>query len=674
LNTLLNTLLNTILNAILNFLSSVSNNLSSSISLKLVLVTLSTLFSANMLAQEPLPATQEALKQTRQILQLAEYIGVDYAEAITQGQITNADEFAEMQQFASIIIEKTNRLNNDEPNSLKTDALQLQQAIEDKLSLEVIQGLSQKIRKQLLSQSPALVLPTQLLAKNNVTQLFIENCSSCHGTLGQGDGPLAKSLSPEPTNFTDQERALNRSILGLFDAISDGLEGSAMRAFSELNDQQRWSLAFYVGSLAFESTAEPIAATAVHTNKDNSIELQQWVNSNPTQLMQQNAQIDDAQLALLRSQPQLLFQDALSPISTARINLQAAVKAYQANELAQAQTLAVSAYLDGFELIENTLDAHDSGLRKSIEGQLLNFRNLLKTTGQDTLVNQELASILTQLDQADTVLTGQSLSNNAMFSAALIILLREGLEALLVIIALMTVLIKTERHDAIKFVHLGWISALVAGVLTWWAADNLISISGASRELMEGGAALLAALVLFYVGYWMHSKTQGSKWQSYIKNNVDRHLNAGTLWGLTGLAFISVYREVFETILFYQSLLTQAIGSASSNEQVSYLVYGLLAGIAILAVIAWLMMRYSVKLPLARFFAVSAYFMLFLAFILAGKGISALQEAAIINLTPFPIDVSVSWLGIASTWQGLSIQMLIVVLFSVMVMRNRYAK
>jgi high-affinity iron transporter len=639
------------------------------------LVVIASVFSTSLWAQSPAVTSQEIshetspdlLKQTRQILQLAEYIGVDYSEAVIEGSISNPDEFAEMQQFASIITEKTNLLANDVPNSLTADALQLQQSIADKSSLDVIQGLSQKIRNQLLSQSPALVLPTQLLAKENVKQLFIENCSTCHGDLGQGDGPLAKSLSPEPTNFTDQERALNRSLLGLYDAISDGLDGSAMRAFSELNDQQRWSLAFYVGSLAFE----PTAITTKHIENDANIELQQWVNSNPTQLIHQNVEIDKAQLALLRSQPELLFQHADSPISVARTNLQAAVKAYQANELAQAQTLAVSAYLDGFELIENNLDAHDSSLRKSIESQLLNFRNILKTAGQDNQVNQQLTSILAQLDQADTLLTGQSLSNNAMFSAALIILLREGLEALLVIIALMTVLIKTERQDAIKFVHFGWISALAAGVLTWWAADNLISISGASRELMEGGAALLAALVLFYVGYWMHSKTQGSKWQSYIKNNVDRHLNTGTLWGLTGLAFISVYREVFETILFYQSLLTQAIGSASSNEQVSYLVYGLLAGMAILAVIAWLMMRYSVKLPLARFFAVSSYFMLILAFILAGKGISALQEAAVISLTPFPIDVSISWLGIASTWQGLGTQMVIVVLFSLLAIRNR---
>jgi high-affinity iron transporter len=655
------------------FLSSFTlwrQQLTSSVFNRCLLIIISSVFSTSLWAQSPVLTSQDFLKQTRQILQLAEYIGVDYSAAVTAGNISNPDEFAEMQQFASIIIEKTSLIATDQPHWLMADALQLQQAIADKASLEVIQRFSQKIRKQLLSQSPALVLPSQLLAKDHVKQLFIDNCSSCHGDLGQGDGPLAKSLSPEPTNFTDQERALNRSLLGLYDAISNGLDGSAMRAFSELNDQQRWSLAFYVGSLAFELTP----ATTKHIKHDANIELQQWVNSNPTQLMQQGMGIGSAQLTLLRSQPELLFQHTQSPISTARTNLQAAVDAYHTNELAQAQTLAVSAYLDGFELIENTLDAHDSSLRKSIEGQLLNFRNLLKTAGQTTLVNQEFASILAQLNKAETVLTGQSLSNNAMFSAALIILLREGLEALLVIIALMTVLMKTERHDAIKFVHFGWISALAAGVLTWWAADNLISISGASRELMEGGAALLAALVLFYVGYWMHSKTQGSKWQRYLKNNVDRHLNTGTLWGLTGLAFISVYREVFETILFYQSLLTQAIGSTRSNEQVSYLVYGLLAGMAILSVIAWLMMRYSVKLPLARFFAVSSYFMLVLAFILAGKGISALQEAALISLTPFPIDVSISWLGIASTWQGLTTQMVIVVLFSFLVIRNRDAK
>jgi len=286
------------------------------------------------------------------------------------------------------------------------------------------------------------------------------------------------------------------------------------------------------------------------------------------------------------------------------------------------------------------------------------------------LINVKLKQLQTELATAEQLLKGGSLSNNAMFSAAMIILLREGLEALLVVLALITVLIRTKRNDALKFVHIGWVSALLAGGLTWWAAENLINISGASREVMEGGAALLAALTLFYVGYWMHSKTQASQWQNYINRNIDRHLTSGALWGITGLAFISVYREVFETVLFYQSLLTQAVITQNSNEQLSYLIAGLLSGVGVLALIAWLMIRYSVKLPLARFFSVSAYFMLLLAFILTGKGIAALQEAAIIGLSPFPFDFSISWLGISPTWQGLLTQAIIIVLSLVLLFKK----
>ena len=269
-------------------------------------------------------------------------------------------------------------------------------------------------------------------------------------------------------------------------------------------------------------------------------------------------------------------------------------------------------------------------MRKSVEKQLLNFRNVLSSPNNGQQVSAESQQILQQLEQVDSTLNSATLSDNAMFSASLIILLREGLEALLIVLALITVLMKTQRQDAIRYVHFGWVSALIAGGITWWVAENLITISGASRELMEGGAALLAAGILFYVGYWMHSKTQASVWQRYINDNVERHLSTGTLWGLTGLAFISVYREVFETILFYQSLLTQSVGDGS---QVSFVWYGLVAAVAILALITWLMLKYSVKLPIARFFSLSAYFMLILAFVLAGKGISALQEAAIIGIS-----------------------------------------
>ena len=113
---------------------------------------------------------------------------------------------------------------------------------------------------------------------------------------------------------------------------------------------------------------------------------------------------------------------------------------------------------------------------------------------------------------------------------------------------------------------------------------------------MEGVAALLAAVILLFVGFWMHSKSKAGQWQSYIKQNINHKLKAGSLWGIAGLSFITVYREVFETVLFYQSLILQT----QSGQHVT-LLSGFLFGLFILALIAWLVIKYSVKMPLAQF-------------------------------------------------------------------------
>jgi high-affinity iron transporter len=193
-------------------------------------------------------------------------------------------------------------------------------------------------------------------------------------------------------------------------------------------------------------------------------------------------------------------------------------------------------------------------------------------------------------------------------------------------------------------------------------AQYLVTISGASREIMEGVAAMLAAVVLFYVGFWMHSKTQADHWQEYIQQNIAKSLNTGTLWGISGLAFIAVYREVFETVLFYQSLLTQ-----TAPTQQFALVGGFVFAVFVLMLIAWLMIKYSVKLPISRFFSTTTYLLLALSFVLAGKAISALQEAAVIGISPFPINFQIEWLGINSTWQGVAMQFLILLLSSLLV-------
>ncbi|MEI8640315.1 FTR1 family protein [Pseudoalteromonas sp. Hal099] len=120
-------------------------------------------------------------------------------------------------------------------------------------------------------------------------------------------------------------------------------------------------------------------------------------------------------------------------------------------------------------------------MRKSIEVQLMNLRNTFKNEKNTELVSAQVNAVLAQLTKANNLLNDTTLSDGALLSASLLILLREGLEALLVVIALMTVLIKTKRQDALKYVHIGWVMALIVGGLTWAAAQTLIQISGASR-------------------------------------------------------------------------------------------------------------------------------------------------------------------------------------------------
>lgn len=186
---------------------------------------------------------------------------------------------------------------------------------------------------------------------------------------------------------------------------------------------------------------------------------------------------------------------------------------------------------------------------------------------------------------------------------------------------------------------------------------------------MEGVAAMLAAIVLFYVGIWMHNKTHAAQWQAYIQQHINTRLQSGTLWGLAALAFIAVYREVFETVLFYQSLLTQAV-----DAQYSYVAGGFFIGIIIIFALAWILIKYSIKLPIARFFATTTYLLLALSFVLMGKAVSALQEAAVISISPLPVNFSIEWIGVNSTWQGVLAQTLILLAFVTLILRSRFKR
>jgi len=610
---------------------------------------------------------QENASEFRQLLQLVEYIAVDYNSAVSSGKVIDRGEYAEMLEFSTIVANKSLALA-EQTQQIVALSKSLKSAVEEKLSTERVQKLATGLKKIMLGNSPSLLLPENLLAELEVQQIFQNNCANCHGTNGYGNGQLAAQLEPKPTNFSDYERAMNRSVMGLYNVISGGLEGTAMQAYTQLNSRQRWSLAFYVGSFAFE---ENPAGFDIDLNS-SKVSLNDVISFSPNEIIANQKQADSRviyQVKSLRAKPRMLFKIQQDPFVVAHAQLAKALKRYKNGDITAAKQLAVSAYLDGFELVENSLDAHDKVFRKEIERKLLSLRSKLNKSDNLASIEHSMEEITILLNRANKLLNEQSMSDSTLFSASFIILLREGLEALLIVLALMTILMRSGKKDALKFIHVGWVSALLAGFATWLVAQYLIEISGASREIMEGGVGFVAAIILFYMGFWMHSQSHSANWQGYIKTNINRSLTSGALWGIAGLSFISVYREVFETVLFYQSLLTQA-----SDSQGFVLVIGFVAALICLALIGWGMIRYSVKLPIARFFASTTYLLLALSFILMGKAIAALQEAAIINLAPMPFEFQVDWLGINSTWQGVVAQLTILLLSILLVVRRRFKR
>ena len=164
---------------------------------------------------------------------------------------------------------------------------------------------------------------------------------------------------------------------------------------------------------------------------------------------------------------------------------------------------------------------------------------------------------------------------------------------------------------------------------------------------------MFAAVVLVSVGIWMHGKSQAGAWQRYIKDKLDRALSRRSAWFLFLLSFVVVYREVFETILFFVAMWSPGREAA--------ILGGAASAVVVLGVIAWAMLRYSRKLPIGTFFRYSSILMAVLAVVLAGKGVAALQEAGLLGVTTLDWVPQIDLLGLYPTLQVVAAQALAVV-------------
>lgn len=615
-----------------------------------------------------LAAAQSPPEHTHMILHMLDYMAVEYPEFVQDGTVLDQAEYDEQIEFSQQVRTMLDQLpaHADKPKLIRQTEQLIRQIQNKGPGLEVT-ALAQQLRWEIIRTYNVEVAPKRPPDLRTAAALYHGQCAACHGPQGRGDGPAGANLDPSPSNFHDRQRMDQRSVYGLYNTITLGVQGTGMSGFQTLSEDERWALAFYVSNLASPQADLQRGAELWKSGIGRS-----WFPELPSIVTQTASEVraahgDDAAraLAFLRHHPESVTSSSEPPLVRSLRLIQESLAAYRQGQAQLAQDLAVSAYLDSFELVEASLDTVDRRLRMAVEAEMMQYRAMLKSRETITAVEAAADRIQGLLSEAQQMIAGARLPASAAFLSAFAILLREGLEAILVLAAIYALLIRGERRDALPYVHAGWIAALVLGGITWFVASYLVAISGSTREVTEGVTALVAAAVLLYVGFWMHDKAHAERWQTLLRGQLREALSARTMWALALVSFLAVYREAFETVLFYQALWVHA---APAHVPV---LGGMTSAAVALGVLGWLIFRGSIRLPLGLFFGVTSLLLALLAVVFVGKGIAALQEAGTLPVDPVSFP-GIPALGLYPSLQGLVLQALVVLLICGVFAYTRY--
>lgn len=593
-----------------------------------------------------------------QALHLLDYIGADYPQTVESGKVIDESEYREQLEFIQVLQGLIVALPaKPEKAGLEQGVGTLRSAITARQDGAEVARQARQLGAKLavayeVSQAP-IITPDPTRG----APLYAQHCSVCHGDTGAGDGPAGVGLTPPPANLRDAARLDHLSLYAIYNTLGLGVEGTDMPAFADqLDDRQRWDLATYIASFS----AGPAAAQGAKVYN-----IADLARQTPAEVQA----VDGPQAAAIfraqRAQPPQVKRGPAQLLDYTAETLDKSLAAYRAGDRDQAYDLSVAAYLEGFELVESSLDNVDANVRKDTEKSLMAYRQSLQDGLPVAQAQQRLDAAKAKLQEAAGLLGSDGLSWSLSYISGLLILLREGLEAILVLAAILAFLRNTGQQSAVRSVNVGWGLALLAGLATWALAAYVINVSGSQRELLEGATALFASVMVLWLGVWMHDRRHAAAWQDYIKSSL---VGGGGRFGFAILAFFSVYRELFEVILFYETLWLQA-GPAGHDAVLA----GGATALVLLVGLAWVILRGSAKLPLSLFFSINAGLLCALSVVFAGHGVKALQEAGIFGTRPVPF-FDFDWLGIHADAYSLSAQVVAILAIIVLYSRSRMAE
>jgi high-affinity iron transporter len=604
-------------------------------------------------SQDPAPVVRR-LAATAQLAAQEYRIGVENGRIVARAEVDEARLFLQESRRSAALL----------PRDVSSDVLaqldSLLHLLDRVAPPDSVDGRVRRLTGSLSRRLNVVLdeIPNQEPSLARGAAIYQKNCAGCHGTLGSGDGPLAKGLEPPPANLTDRTALRDRSPLDYYRRITIGVVGTSMPAFeTRLSPDDRWAAAVYASLLRLPQHAGNVPAA-----------LQSFATTgrmSDTDLLAALGEQDTSAGALARVAAVRAFQPDATADANAQVFSQVRLQLDSTYALARrgdtsASTHAFDAYMT-FEQVERGVRARNPGLAAELESAFA----ALRTRAAGGATATELAAIRRQLDagleNAERTL-GDAFSPTNLFLQSFIILLREGLEAILIVGALMTFLVKMGAAHRKRDIHIGVGAAVGASVLTALALETIFQITPAKREALEGATMVVATVVLFYVSYWLLSKMEVAKWNHFVKSKVQDALTSGSGLALATAAFLAVYREGFETVLFYKALfLTGGQGGGGMMP----ILGGILVGSVVMVVVYIAINRFGLRLPLKPFFGVTSAFLYYMAFVFAGKGVAELQEGGFIPTTILPSAPRLPALGIYPTVESLLVQGVLIVLLLV---------
>lgn len=626
--------------------------------MKALLATLSILFALTRsgLADTPVAGSPDL------VVHLLDYLAKDYGGAVHDGKVVNQSEYEEQVEFAKIVLENMAQIATLNSNQeYKAEAKTLAETIRAKGPSYKVTDTARHLQQETIRILNLVVEPKDWPSLAHGAQLFQSLCVSCHGATGQGDGPAGTALEPKPANFHDPDLIAASSPYQFYNAVRLGVPGTGMVAYSQLSDRDAWAIAFYLKSLPHKKPEKsPAAADTFNLEQVSTLSDAAMAEK----LGGSNAENLTTIAALRTRSAEDNKQDHLAFASSL---LDQSLAAASRGDVDQAKNLALRSYLEGIEPIEPKLKANAPELVPQVEKAYGNYRTALSFDSPQEELQDKVRDINTSIAQIRRVFAESQMSPAVAFGASFSILLREGFEAVLIIILLISILRALGHPEAVKWVHIGWFAALVVGVIAWFASGFLVAISGLERELMEGIISLFAVVVLLYVGFWLHRYAAAKQWREFLERKLKGSLSSGRYITLAAISFTAVFREAFEVVLFLRAIWLD-LDQTGQN----YAGAGVMASFVLLIACSYFVIKESRRLPLGLLFQFCSWTMVMLAIILAGKGAHSLQEAGWLGNTSTSLWPNWDLLGFYATVQTSAVQLAVILVFAVLWYSDRY--